>query len=192
LFALGTLSQATSIISSSAIRLLIPRTSAAGARSIPGRIASSAVRWFMPRHAGTVFKTNPGEIESVAHINAPAWRTADFGNGGSRLSWLSALDPQEKKAYTINCASELGDLPNRIEILKVTLSGLAILAGLRIRAISYDRTNITLWLEVNQADRFRPSWEGAGETHTLTCTIDVTDGQRFERDVSLQIRQLGQ
>ena len=72
------------------------------------------------------------------------------------------------------------------------MSGLAILAGLKIRAMSYDLSNVTLWLEIDPEDQNRTNWEGAGETHFLTCTIDITDGQRFERDVSLQIRQLGQ
>lgn len=190
LSALGTVGSAISTTSN--VRLPALSSSATGARTVPARVASSIIRWLMPRHSGTIFKTNPGEIEMVAHINAPPWRTADFGNGSNRVSWLSALDPGEKKAYTINCSTELGDPNNRIEILNVTLSGLAILAGLRIRAISYDRTNVTLWLEIDEADRFRPNWDGAGETHTMTCTIDVTDGQRFERDVSLQICQLGQ
>ena len=192
LSALGTVGSSTTLTSVSFIRLPVPRTSTVGARTVPPRNAASAVRMLMPRHAGTIFKTNPGEIETVAHINAPAWRTADFGDGSSRVSWRSALDPGEKKAYTINCSTELSDQTNRIEIVKVTLSGLAILAGLRIRAMSYDRSNITLWLEIDQSDRFKSNWEGDGETHTLTCTIDVTDGQRFERDVSLQIKQLGQ
>ena len=192
LSALGTVGATNSLTSVSFVRLPAARTSTTGARTVPARSAASAVRMPMPRHAGTIFKTNPGEIETVAHINAPAWRTADFGDGSSRVSWRSALDPGEKKAYTINCSTELSDQTNRIEIVKVTLSGLAILAGLRIRAMSYDRSNITLWLEIDQLDRFKSNWEGDGETHTLTCTIDVTDGQRFERDVSLQIKQLGQ
>ena len=80
----------------------------------------------------------------------------------------------------------------RVVIRNRIVSGLAILAGLRIRALSYDRSNITLWLEINPADQFRSNWSGSGEIHTLTCTIDITDAQRFEREISLPIRQLGQ
>jgi hypothetical protein len=192
LSALGTFTSSTSRTAVSSVFLPLPRGTATATRTIPSISAASAVRLSIPRHAGTVVKVNPGEVEIVVHINAPAWRTADFGNGGSRVSWRSPLDPGEKKAYTIDCSTELSDQTNRIEIVTITLSGLAILAGLRIRAMSYDRTNITLWLEIDELDRFKPSWEGEGETHTLTCTIDVTDGQRFERDVSLQIKQLGQ
>jgi hypothetical protein len=141
---------------------------------------------------GAAVPLGADDFETVPHINAPAWRTADFGDGSARVAWSSPLDPGEKKAYTIDCGTELVDPTNRIEIVNVELSGLASLAGLRIRAISYDRSRITLWLEINDADKIKENWSGAGETHTLTCTIDITDGQRFERTVSLQIKQLGQ
>jgi hypothetical protein len=128
----------------------------------------------------------------LAHILAPSWRTADFGDGSARVAWRSALDPGEKKAYTINCATELASATNQIEIVDITLSGLAVVAGLRILEVTYDRANVTVWLEIQDADKAKSNWLGAGETHFMTCTIDVTDGQRFERDVSLQIKQLGQ
>lgn len=128
----------------------------------------------------------------MVHIIAPSWRTADFGDGSVRVAWRSALDPGEKKAYTINCATELATVDNRIEVVELVLSGLAIQAGLRIVDITTDRANVTVWLEIQDADKTKSNWLGAGETHFMTCTIEVTDGQRFERDVSLQIKQLGQ
>jgi|SRR4051794_39572270 hypothetical protein len=127
----------------------------------------------------------------ATHINAPSWRTADFGDGTTRVAWTSALDPGEYKAYTIDCSRELSTGGNRIESITIALSGLAILAGLQIGDQTNDDTHITLWLMINPADRVRPNWDGEGERHTLTCTIEVTDGQRFERDVTLQIKQLG-
>jgi hypothetical protein len=128
----------------------------------------------------------------VAHMLAPSWRTADFGDGSSAVAWASPLDPSETKAYTINCASELATADNRIETLSVVPSGVATLAGLVVQEITYDRANITLWLTIAPDARNRSNWNGAGETHFLTVTITVTDGQRFERDVSLVVRQLGQ
>ena len=128
----------------------------------------------------------------MAHFNAPSWRTANFGDGTARVAWTSALDPGEFKAYTIDCSQELGSALNQIEAVSLVPSGLAVLAGLVLGEITYDRTHITVWLSIDPASRLRPNWDGAGERHTITCTIDVTDGQRFERDVSLQIKQLGQ
>jgi hypothetical protein len=189
--ALGTAGNPTSRIGVSIVRLVALRGLGNGTRTVPNRIGTSAIRWLKFVHAALGLRTVPGGFDIVPHINAPAWRTADFGDGSARVSWRSALDPGEKKAYTINCGTELAG-ENRIEIVNVALSGLAVLAGLRIRAMSNDLTNVTLWLEVNATDRTRPNWNGDGETHTLTCTIDVTDGQRFERDVAIQIKQLGQ
>jgi concanavalin A-like lectin/glucanase superfamily protein/parallel beta helix pectate lyase-like protein len=182
----------TARIANSALRLFSLRGIGSGTRTLPNRSGSSALRLLLLRHTGLGVRTVPGAIDIIQHVNAPAWRTADFGDGNSRVVWRSPLDPGEKKAYTINCGTELSDITNRIEIVNISLSGLAILAGLRIRAMSYDRSNITLWLEINPADQVKPNWSGAGEVHTMTCTIDVTDGQRFERDVSLQIKQIGQ
>lgn len=129
---------------------------------------------------------------AVAHIIAPSWRTADFGDGTTPVAWTSPLDPGETKAYTIDCSRELVSTENRIETVNVVLDGLAVLAGLRIQDQSFDRSHITLWLTINPADRTRSSWDGPGETHYMTCTINITDGQRFERDIALRIRQLGQ
>ena len=126
----------------------------------------------------------------MAHFNAPAWRTADFGDGTTRVAWTSALDPGEFKAYTIDCSRELVSSGNKIETAEVVPSALAVLAGLVMADQTNDDTHITLWLSINPADRTRPNWDGDGERHVLTCTIEVTDGQRFQRDVSLQIKQL--
>ena len=189
--ALGIVGQSNAQAGTVAVRLGSLRTSSTGTRSLVDRAGSILTTLPKPRYSSTGNFTAPGQPETVPHMNAPAWRTADFGDGTTRVAWRSALDPQEKKAYTINCAQELNTLDNRIETVSIVMSGLAVLAGLRIRAMSYDRSNITLWLEINSADQTRPNWQ-TGEVHTLTCTIDVTDGQRFEREVSLTIRQLGQ
>jgi hypothetical protein len=128
----------------------------------------------------------------VAHMLAPSWRTADFGDGSAAVAWASPLDPSETKAYTIDCSRELATTDNRIETLSVVPSGVASLAGLTVQEITYDRANITLWMTVAPDARNRANWSGPGETHYLTVTITVTDGQRFERDVSIVVRQLGQ
>ena len=128
----------------------------------------------------------------VPHILAPSWRTADFGDGTSPVNFAQALDPGEVKAYTIDCSREIPSSDNKIEVYTITLSALAALAGLRIRDESKDRSTITLWLQIDPADRSKPNWDGAGETHVMTCRIEVTDGQIFERDISITIKQLGQ
>jgi hypothetical protein len=127
----------------------------------------------------------------VPHINAPLWRTADFGNGTERVAWTSPLDPGEFKAYTVDCSREISGT-NRIETYQVVPSGLATLAGLVIQDQSHDDTKITLWLLIAPDSRNRPNWDGAGEVHVITCSIESTDGQRYERDISLPIKQLGQ
>lgn len=127
----------------------------------------------------------------MAHFNAPSWRTADFGNGTARVAWTSALDPGEFKAYTIDCATELVSEENKIESVTLTPSGLALLAGLQLGDITTDRSNITVWLSIHPDERSRTNWQGDGERHTITCRIVVTDGQIFERDVTVQIKQLG-
>lgn len=126
----------------------------------------------------------------MAHFNAPAWRTADFGDGTTRVAWTSPLDPGEYKAYTIDCSRELVSSGNKIETVDISPSGLASLAGLLMADITNDDTHVTFWLTINPADRNRANWDGEGERHTLACTIEVTDGQRFQRDVTLQIKQL--
>jgi hypothetical protein len=127
----------------------------------------------------------------VPHINAPPWRTADFGTGSSRVAWPSPLDPGEVKAYTLDCSLEVGEA-NSIQAFAATLSAEAAVSGLRIQAKSSDRTNVTLWLKINPPDRSSVTWSGSGKSSYLTCAVDVSDGQHFERDVTLQIRQLGQ
>ncbi len=129
---------------------------------------------------------------AVPHIRAPAWRTADFGDGSSRVGWTQALDPGEFKAYTLDVSRELASADNRIETATVTPSGLAVLTGLIIQEQTKDNTTLTLWMRIDPDDQAKDAWSGQGETHTMTVTIEVTDGQRFERDVSLQIKQLGQ
>lgn len=126
------------------------------------------------------------------HLIAPPWRTADFGDGSTRVAWTSALDPGEIKAYTIDCSRELLATGNVIQTISIVPSSLSVLAGLRIDDQTNDDVRITLWLSINPDDRNRDGWNGDGERHTLTCTIEVTDGQRFERDVTLQIKQIGQ
>lgn len=187
----GTLSLPNTVTGAASLRFPSLRTVASGTRAIPSRTGSSAVSWTRLRHLSATSFFVPGAIPVVAHFVAPPWRTADFGDGSVPVVWTSPLDPGERKAYSVDCSRELGST-NIIEVLDVAPSGLALLAGLQISGMSHSTSLITVWMEINPGDRTRLNWNGAGETHYLTFTVDVSDGQRFQRDATLTIRQLGQ
>lgn len=130
-----------------------------------------------------------GDQGAVIHVLAPAWRTADFGNGTTSPAWTSPLDPSELLEYTVNCGTELGGVGSSIASVTVTLSGLAIVAGLRIYGQTNDATNVTIWFNVDPADRVKTNWNPPGEVHTVTVTVTAMSGQIFERTISLTIRQ---
>jgi microcompartment protein CcmK/EutM len=187
----GTVSLPNTVTGTASLRFRSLTLAASGTRAIPSRTASSTVSWTRLRHLAATSFFVPGAIPVVAHFVAPPWRTADFGDGSVPVVWASPLDPGERKAYSVDCTRELGST-NIIEVLDVAPSGLALLAGLQVSGMSHSTSLITVWMEINPADRTRLNWNGAGETHYLTFTINVSDGQRFQRDAALTIRQLGQ
>jgi hypothetical protein len=134
-----------------------------------------------------LLKGDPG---AVFHALAPPWRTANFGDGTTIVSWTSALDPSERKIYTVNAATELNGINDTISSVNVELSGLAALVGLRIYGVTNDLTQVSIWFEINPADRARPGWASPGETHLVTVTITSMGGHIFQRDISLRILQL--
>lgn len=133
-----------------------------------------------------------GDPGAVFHVIAPQWRRADFGNGTTTVSWTSGLDPSELKAYTIDCATEMNGIGDRIMTVDLTLSGLAVAAGLQIYAITNDLTNVTVWFQIDPAERVKVNWNPPGETHLITCHVTSLGGHVFERTISLRIVQLGQ
>ncbi len=134
-----------------------------------------------------LIKGDPG---AVFHALAPPWRTANFGDGTTVVSWSSGLDPSERKIYPVNAATELNGINDTIQSVDVQLSGLAILAGLRIYGVTNDQTQISIWFEINEADRARAGWTPPGETHLVTVTVTSMGGHIFQRDISLRIVQL--
>jgi hypothetical protein len=130
-----------------------------------------------------------GDQGAVFHALAPPWRTANFGTGGI-VSWTSSLDPSERKIYTVNAATELNGIDDKINSVGVELSGLAALAGLEIYGVTNDDTQVSIWFQVNEADRSRPGWNAPGEVHLVTVTITSMGGHVFQRDVALRISQL--
>lgn len=133
-----------------------------------------------------------GDPGAVFHVIAPAWRRADFGNGTTAVGWTSGLDPSELKAYTIDCTTEMNGIADRIMTVDLTLSGLATTAGLQVYAITNDETQITVWFQIDPAERVKPNWNPPGETHLITCRVVSLGGHVFERTISLKIVQLGQ
>lgn len=187
----GIVSLPNTVTGAAPLRFPALRLAASGTRAIPSRTGSSTVTWTRLRHLAATSFFVPGAIPVVAHFVAPPWRTADFGDGSASVVWASPLDPGERKAYSVDCTRELGSA-NIIEVVDVAPSGLALLAGLQVSGMSHSSSLITVWMEINPGDRTRLNWNGAGETHYLTFTINVSDGQRFQRDAALTIRQLGQ
>lgn len=133
-----------------------------------------------------LLKGDPG---AVYHMIAPTWRRADFGNGTTSVAWTSPLDPSELKAFTIDASTELDGIADKIAMVDLTLSGLAAIAGLRIYGVTNDDRMVTVWFNVDEAERAKPAWNPPGETHTITCTITSMNGHIFERTVSLRISQ---
>lgn len=131
-----------------------------------------------------------GDQGAVFHALAPPWRTANFGTGTSTVSWPSALDPSERKIYTVNAAQELNGISDTINSVGVELSGLAALAGLQIYGVTNDATQISIWFQINTADRARAGWNAPGEVHLVTVTVTSMGGHVFQRDVALRITQL--
>lgn len=148
---------------------------------------------FLPRIVAEVTgrPVDPINDPGVAHILAPPWRTVDFGDGTTATNWLGPLDPGELKAYTVNCSKELDAVSAQISKISMEMSGLAVLAGLKIFARTNDTRNVTIWLYVDEDDRVKSNWNPPGELHTLTCTITSSRGQVFERTIGLKIKQLG-
>jgi hypothetical protein len=134
-----------------------------------------------------LLKGDPG---AVFHTLAPAWRTANFGNGTTAVSWSAPLDPGERKTYSVDASTELNGINDTILSVTATLSGLAILAGLKIYGVTNDDKRVTLWLEILEADRARAAWNPPGETHVITVSIIAMTGQVFERSISLRVVQL--
>lgn len=132
-----------------------------------------------------------GDAGAVYHSLAPAWRTANFGDGTTAVSWTSPLDPAERKIYTVNASTELNAISDRIKSVDVTLSGLAALAGLHIYGITNDDTQVSIWFEINSGDQSRPGWNPPGEVHLVTVSITSMGGHTFERTIALRISQLG-
>lgn len=131
-----------------------------------------------------------GDPGAVFHAAAPPWRTADFGDGTAIVSWSGALDPNERKIYTVNAATELNGIQDSIRSVDVEMSGLAILSGLRIYGVTNDQTQVSIWFEINPADRSRPGWQAPGEVHIVTVTVTSMGGHIFQRDISLRISEL--
>jgi hypothetical protein len=134
-----------------------------------------------------LLKGDPG---AVFHALAPAWRTANFGDGTNVVSWGSPLDPSERKTYTVDASQELNGINDRIKSVTVVLSGLAALSGLTIYGVTNDNTNVTIWFEIAPEDRARPGWTPPGEVHIVTVTVTSMDGHIFQRDASLRISEL--
>ena len=134
-----------------------------------------------------LIKGDPG---AIYHALAPAWRTANFGDGSTNVAWASPLDPSERKTYTLNASTELNGIADRIQSVDVALSGLAALAGLQIYGVTNDDTAVSIWFEVGSGDRSRPGWNPPGELHLVTVTITSMTGHVFQRDVSLRVVQL--
>lgn len=131
-----------------------------------------------------------GDAGAVFHALAPAWRTANFGDGTTRVIWTSPLDPGERKTYTVNAATEMVGISDVIQSVSVMPSGLAVLAGLEIYGVTYDETQVTIWFQINGLERSRPGWNDPGETHLITVSITSLGGHVFERDCSLHIQNL--
>jgi hypothetical protein len=134
-----------------------------------------------------LLKGDPG---AVFHTLAPTWRTANFGNGTTAVSWSSPLDPGERKTYTVDVSTELNGINDTILSVTATLSGLAVLAGLKIYGVTYDTLRVTLWLEILESDRSRAAWNPPGETHVITVSVTSMSGQVFERSIALRVVQL--
>lgn len=133
-----------------------------------------------------------GDDGAVVHVLAPTWRTADAGNGTGLVSFTSALDPSELKAFTVNWGTEMNGINDRIATSVLTLDPLAIAAGLMIHSTTNDQTNVTVWFKIDDDEKTNARWNGNGETHRFTSTVTAMGGQIFERTVALVIRQLGQ
>lgn len=133
-----------------------------------------------------------GDDGAVVHVLAPAWRTADAGNGTGTVAFPSPLDPAEMKAYTINWSIEMDGAGDRIATSTLTLDPVAVSAGLEIHATTNDQKNVTVWFRVADGETTNARWNGAGEVHRFTSTVTTMGGQTFERTISLPVRQLGQ
>jgi hypothetical protein len=131
-----------------------------------------------------------GDPGAIYHTLAPSWRTANFGDGTTTVSWTSPLDPGERKTYTIDCTTELNAIEDRILSVTVTLSALASLAGLRIYGVTNDQTQVTVWFEIAAADRSRPGWNDPGEVHFVTVSVMGMSGHTFERMASITVKNL--
>lgn len=131
-----------------------------------------------------------GDSGAVFHSLAPAWRTANFGNGSTVVAWSSPLDPSERKTYTIDASTELNGIADSIKSVTISLSGLASLAGLTVYGVTNDNSNVTIWFEIASANRSRPGWAPPGETHLVTLQIVTMGGHIFERTAALKISQI--
>lgn len=132
-----------------------------------------------------------GDPGAVPHVLAPPWRTASAGTTNTTAAWPQPLDPSELKYYTVDWSGELDATGDRILSSLVTPSDLATLAGLRIRSETNDNTRVTIWFEIDAADRNKADWN-AGQVHHVTSTITTMGGQVLERTVSLRVQHLGQ
>ena len=133
-----------------------------------------------------------GDQGAVYHTLSPAWRTLAYGNGTTSLSWTSPLDPSEMKNYTINCSQELDGISSRIANVDLDLDLLSVAAGLQIYGMTNDATNVTVWFNIDAAERTKPNWNPPGEVQVMRCTVTALDGHIFERTIALSVMQVGQ
>lgn len=108
--------------------------------------------------------------------------------------WKEALDPRDRKPYTIDCKKFLGPGENIISH-SVIVPAESVLAGLVIDVAPYVNTVadgiITIWPQIADAKQEALEFYGDGLLLPITLTIesDSSPAKRLQRTYAVRVQQ---
>jgi hypothetical protein len=157
-------------------------TIAATAAGLPARSVAAILAAPRPATRGTA-----STVTISPHLRAPPWRTVNAGTGSAQASWAAPLDPNALLDFTMDWNDEMS-AGDTIQTAFLALSGQAAAAGMKIHSESHDADSVTAWLKIDPFFQASPAWNGAGETHQISCRVSTAVGRIHDRTFTLTVR----
>lgn len=103
------------------------------------------------------------------------------------LAWTYTLDPSEKQPFTADMVAELEATGAAITAVAWTLPGAAVLGGLTNAAATSNRTEATIWLEIDEANQADAAYVD-GVEYPIALLITDSIGRIYRRVILLTVR----